>query len=159
MHPDISRLPSNAFYQGRIEDGPNMEQLTTRPWHSSDIFGIYKFFNINGNEEPGESNSLRNKAEAQTAKALYARLSHQYNHVDFEKRVGIISMYRAQVNELRYQFRTAFGAKILEDVDFGTVDGFQGQEKDIIILSCVRAGPGVERIGFLAGALIPWCFS
>jgi len=36
-------------------------------------------------------------------------------------------------------------------VDFNTVDGFQGQEKDIIVLSCVRAGPGLQSVGFLAG--------
>jgi len=32
---------------------------------------------------------------------------------------------------------------------FNTVDGFQGQEKDIIILSCVRSGPNLQTIGFL----------
>ena len=32
---------------------------------------------------------------------------------------------------------------------FNTVDGFQGQEKDIIILSCVRSGPNLHQIGFL----------
>lgn len=35
------------------------------------------------------------------------------------------------------------------DPSFNTVDGFQGQEKDIIILSCVRSGPNLSSIGFL----------
>ena len=35
---------------------------------------------------------------------------------------------------------------------FNTVDGFQGQEKDIIILSCVRSGPNLQTIGFLKDA-------
>ena len=35
---------------------------------------------------------------------------------------------------------------------FNTVDGFQGQEKDIIILSCVRSGPNLRTIGFLKDA-------
>ena len=40
------------------------------------------------------------------------------------------------------------GSNILNTIDVNTVDGFQGQEKDIIILSCVRGG--VDRgIGFL----------
>ncbi|KAJ7644131.1 AAA domain-containing protein [Roridomyces roridus] len=62
----------------------------------------------------------------------------------------VISMYRAQIVELRRQFTQAFGADVLHTVDFNTVDGFQGQEKTIIILSCVRAGPGLESIGFLS---------
>ena len=32
------------------------------------------------------------------------------------------------------------------------MDGFQGQEKDIIILSCVRSGPNLNSIGFLKDA-------
>lgn len=35
------------------------------------------------------------------------------------------------------------------NISFNTVDGFQGQEKDIIILSCVRSGPNLQTIGFL----------
>jgi senataxin len=36
-----------------------------------------------------------------------------------------------------------------DSLSFNTVDGFQGQEKDIIILSCVRSGPNLRSIGFL----------
>jgi len=77
-------------------------------------------------------------------------------------RVGIVSMYRAQIIELKHQFGKRFGKDILGRVDFNTVDGFQGQEKDIIILSCVRAGPGVRNIGFLSGeisSLVSSCYS
>ncbi|KAJ6619425.1 AAA domain-containing protein [Mycena sp. CBHHK59/15] len=63
---------------------------------------------------------------------------------------SVISMYRAQILELRRQFSQQFGSDVTQTVDFNTVDGFQGQEKDIIILSCVRAGPGLESIGFLS---------
>ncbi len=35
-------------------------------------------------------------------------------------------------------------------LSFNTVDGFQGQEKSIIIVSCVRSGPHLQSIGFLA---------
>lgn len=152
MHPDISRFPSKAFYENRIEDGPDMSTLTSRPWHTQPMFGTYKFFNVAGQEEAGSFNSIKNTSEVQIAKAIYQRLSREFKATGFTRRVGIVSMYRAQISELKRQFFQAFGESILENVDFNTVDGFQGQEKDIIILSCVRAGPGLRSIGFLAGS-------
>ncbi|TFK27976.1 hypothetical protein FA15DRAFT_612773 [Coprinopsis marcescibilis] len=150
MHPEISRFPSRAFYEGRIEDGPNMKELTTRPWHAQPVLGIFKFYNIKGNEDFNSFNSYRNVKEVKAAKALYTRLRREFKNLGMERRIGIVTMYNAQLQELRHQFTQEFGASVLDDVDFNTVDGFQGQEKDIIILSCVRAGPGVQRIGFLA---------
>lgn len=41
-----------------------------------------------------------------------------------------------------------FGVTCKAMIDVNTVDGFQGQEKDIIIMSCVRAGD--RGIGFLS---------
>ena len=60
-------------------------------------------------------------------------------------------MYRAQIVELRRLFEQRFGRELVGKIDFNTVDGFQGQEKDVIILSCVRAGPGLQSVGFLSG--------
>lgn len=53
------------------------------------------------------------------------------------------------MSQLKSRFQKRFGSRILDVIDFNTVDGFQGQEKDIIIFSCVRAGSG-RGIGFLA---------
>jgi len=44
---------------------------------------------------------------------------------------------------------TVLSCKTAKLYRFNTVDGFQGQEKDIIILSCVRSGPNLRTIGFL----------
>ncbi|OCH91849.1 hypothetical protein OBBRIDRAFT_886653 [Obba rivulosa] len=152
MHPDISRLPSQLFYDKRLQDGPDMAVKTRRPWHSHPKFGTYKFFNVSaGREEAGPSggHSLINRVEAQVAVALFNRLRQEFKAFDFDFKVGIISMYRGQIVELRRLFEQRFGAEISGTVDFNTVDGFQGQEKDVIILSCVRAGPGVQSVGFL----------
>ncbi|RDB14553.1 putative ATP-dependent helicase C29A10.10c [Hypsizygus marmoreus] len=151
MHPEISRLPSRVFYQGRLQDGPAMDVKTAQPWHSHPKFGTYRFFNVaKGLEEAGARSSLKNMGECHVAVALYSRLVKEFSTVDFSYRVGIVSMYRAQIVELRRLFEQRFGSQILEAVDFNTVDGFQGQEKDIIILSCVRSGPGLQSVGFLS---------
>ncbi|KAI9443210.1 SEN1 N terminal-domain-containing protein [Lactarius indigo] len=151
MHPDISQLPSRVFYKGLLKDGPKMAEKTARPWHESHLFGPYSFFNVvRGQESSGSSHSLMNQAEVQVAVALYARLLKEFSSVDFNFRVGVVSMYRAQILELRRAFESRFGSGVTNQVDFNTVDGFQGQEKDIIILSCVRAGPGLQNVGFLS---------
>ena len=151
MHPEISLLPSRVFYQGKLLDGTNMDVKTKQPWHLQEMFGPYKFFNVAGKEETGRSHSLINKYECQIAVALYARLCQEFSKFDFNFRVGVISMYRAQIDVLKRAFVQRFGQDIIGKILFHTVDGFQGQEKDVIILSCVRAGPGLQNIGFLAG--------
>lgn len=154
MHPDISQLPSHIFYQKRLLDGPDMASKTSKPWHSHTKFGTYRFFNVHGGQEQGTpGHSLKNATEAQIAVALYARLRKEYSAADLDYHVGIVSMYRGQVNELQRSFARRFGEDIRGKIHFNTVDGFQGQEKDIIILSCVRAGPGLQSVGFLSGEL------
>jgi senataxin len=128
-----------------------MDVKTTQPWHLQEMYGPYKFYNVAGQEESGHSHSLVNRAECQVAVALYARLRKEFSSFDFDFRVGVISMYRAQIGELKRAFVQRFGSDIIGKILFHTVDGFQGQEKDVIILSCVRAGPGLQNIGFLAG--------
>jgi senataxin len=151
MHPDISQLPSAIFYQGRLKDGPKMGEKTAQPWHTNPRFGSYRFFNVSKGLEESSGRSIKNLAECQLTMALYNRLQVEYSKVNFDFRIGVVSMYKAQITELRRQFEQRFGKDITNRVDFNTVDGFQGQEKDIIILSCVRAGPGLQNIGFLSG--------
>ena len=152
MHPQISQLPSRLFYQGRLLDGPDMDVKTKQPWQSHPKFGCYRFFNVTGGREEGTiGHSMKNVVEAQVSVALYARLRKEFASIDLDFRVGIVSMYRGQVLELKRVFERRYGEDIRGKIHFHTVDGFQGQEKDIIILSCVRAGPGVQSVGFLAG--------
>ena len=63
--------------------------------------------------------------------------------------VGIISPYRAQVQFLRKMVRaTEFFKPYRHLISVNTVDGFQGQERDVILISLVRANDNGE-IGFL----------
>ena len=155
MHPEISILPSRLFYNSRLEDGPDMAKKTAQPWHQDKLFGVYKFFSVNrGREDNNDKKSFYNMAECEVILALYERLRRQYSSYNFDFRVGVVSMYRAQLTQLRKKFEAKYGIQIKGKIDFNTVDGFQGQEKDIIILSCVRAGPGVNSVGFLAGIFV-----
>lgn len=76
----------------------------------------------------------------------------------FAGRIGIITPYKCQLSILRSRFSSVFGSSIIDDMEFNTVDGFQGREVDILILSTVRAAeqntvaPGItsSNIGFVA---------
>jgi len=151
MHPHISILPSRVFYNEKLLDGPDMAIKTKQPWHEHENFGVYKFFNISWGLEESNGHSIKNTAECKVAVDLYARLRQEFQSINFDFRVGVVSMYKAQIRTLRTLFVERFGKDIVSKIDFNTVDGFQGQEKDVIILSCVRAGPGLQTVGFLSG--------
>ncbi|KZT60309.1 hypothetical protein CALCODRAFT_465756 [Calocera cornea HHB12733] len=151
MHPEISALDSAMFYNSKLKDGPGMAEKTAQPWHTNPLFGPYRFFDVAGQEmKAGFGHSLVNDEEARSIADLYKRIRAEFPAVNFDYRIGIVTMYREQMFRLRRVFRDRFGEHALTAVDFNTVDGFQGQEKDIIILSCVRAGPNQSSVGFLA---------
>ncbi|KAF9123650.1 DEAD-box type RNA helicase [Mortierella sp. 14UC] len=150
MHPDISAFPSREFYLSLLRDGPNMANKTKAEWHRNPVFSPYRFFDVyDGKEETGLAQSHLNVAEAKAAVALLEGLCNGNPTLNFFRRVGVISPYKQQVRTLKDFFQRAFDKTILEAVDFNTVDGFQGQEKDIIIFSCVRASAN-GSVGFLS---------
>ncbi|KAJ1675825.1 DEAD-box type RNA helicase [Spiromyces aspiralis] len=151
MHPDISRFPSRLFYDSRLTDGPNMATKQAAEWHrtQNNLFPPFCFFDIHmGREKAGRSGSYTNEAEVEAAAALVERLCTSFPHINFGHRLGVITPYKEQLKALKRRFKARFKDKILDVIDFNTIDGFQGQEKDIIIFSCVRAGG--SGVGFLA---------
>ncbi|KAI8355760.1 AAA domain-containing protein [Mortierella sp. GBAus27b] len=150
MHPDISAFPSREFYKGLLKDGPDMAQKTLAEWHREPLSSPYRFFDVyEGREQTGLSHSQHNPIEAEAAAKLLEWICCSNPTLNFFRRVGVISPYKQQVRTLREYFQRIFDKGILEAVDFNTVDGFQGQEKDIIIFSCVRAS-ATGSVGFLA---------
>jgi superfamily I DNA and/or RNA helicase len=99
-----------------------------------------------------ENSSLSNESEAElTLLALQA----YYEMIGKERilgerlDVGIISPYRAQVQLLRKKLRRReFFKPFRPLITVNTVDGFQGQERDIIVISLVRSNDE-GQIGFL----------
>ncbi|KAH8386694.1 hypothetical protein KR093_001972 [Drosophila rubida] len=68
--------------------------------------------------------------------AIVLHLLRQLLEAGFEAgRIGVIAPYRAQVELLR-----KLSAQ-LGDVEFNTVDQYQGRDKDLIIYSCTKTGP------------------
>ena len=123
MHPSISQLPSKVFYNDQLKDGPDMSKKTGAVWHARDIFGPYRFFNVDGTELKAGT-STKNPQEALVAVELYRRLKADFSSkIDLSLRIGVISMYREQLWELKRKFTEAFGSTILEMIE--CVDSIQ----------------------------------
>ena len=100
----------------------------------------------------GESFGRINKAEAELTFLVleqYFQKIGKQRILDERLDVGIISPYRAQVQYLRRQLKKReFFKPYRSLISVNTVDGFQGQERDIILISLVRANDE-GQIGFL----------
>jgi len=149
MHPHISKFPSKHFYNSKIVNSMNMEKLRYQKWHEDKRFKPYQIINVEG-REAAFGTSLINQSEVDSIIALVRSLCDMNPDINFATRIGIITPYNGQSKLLKRKFNSVFGSKILHYIDINTIDGFQGQEKDIIIFSCVRAHPKTGSIGFVA---------
>ncbi len=141
MHPMIRYWPSIQFYQNRIMDGPNIvRRLSPFSTLNSKIHQPYSFIQTNG-QESAEGTSFCNQAESNLIAKYISFLSARHK-IDPKTQIGIISFYSGQVRLLQQQIPKQFKPRI------NTVDGFQGDENDIIIISFVRSNSR-NTVGFL----------
>jgi senataxin len=117
MHPFISELPSKVFYDGQLKDGEDMAEKTHAVWHQRNVYGPYRFFNVEGIEQK-RGTSTYNPAEGAAAVDLYMGLERDFGQkVNLSLRVGVISMYKEQVGELKRAFTRQYGEDILQKVE------------------------------------------
>ncbi|CAG8432785.1 518_t:CDS:2 [Diversispora eburnea] len=147
MHPEISKFPSLLFYNSELKNSEGLELSRKQPWHIKSIFAPYKFFEVKG-VMTYVKKSYSNPQEAKIAIRLVDRLVRDFPEIDFRGRIGVITPYKGQLSEIKRQFKSQLSQDLFADIEFNTVDGFQGKEKDLIIFSCVRAGEE-NSVGFL----------
>lgn len=148
MHEQIMRFSADEFYDGTLVAGPEVcahvlamiegmvpSELTQSPVEFIDTAGA----GYDEELEP-EGESRRNPQEAdlvcrQVERLIDAGLA--------AKDLAVIAPYAAQARLLRDRLRRAY-----PDLEIDTVDGFQGREKEAVLISLVRSNPACE-IGFL----------
>ena len=151
MNEQIMRFPSDYFYGGKLESAP---EIKYRSFLDYDIPMTWIDTNgIDGREEyVGETFGRINKAEAElTVSTLQQYLTKigKQRMLDERIDIGVISPYRAQVQYLKRLIkRKEFFKPFRHLISINTVDGFQGQERDIILISLVRSNDE-GQIGFL----------
>ena len=157
MNDDIMRFSSNYFYDGQVESAPTVKYRgildldVAMEWISPSENSEYSE-NSFKEQFIGESFGRINKDEAEltlnTLQQYFERIGKQ-RLLDERIDVGIISPYRAQVQYLRrLLMKREFFKPFRRQISVNTVDGFQGQERDIIVLSMVRSNDD-GQIGFL----------
>ena len=140
MHPDISGFSNKFFYQNKITD---MVKPEDRKIKTKFIKDHVMFIDIDGIEEE-ESKSFFNQKEIDATLSIIDSLFS--TSIDVEK-FGVISPYAAQVKKLRIRFKEQYNdPEKAPKVKFGSVDSFQGSQRDYIIITTVRSGIDV---GFL----------
>ena len=153
MNDDIMRFSSDWFYHGELESAPEVKYRSILDLDTPMTWIDTAQLDIEAHEElVGETYGRINRAEAQltidTLQQYFERLGRQ-RVVDERLDVGIISPYRAQVQLLRRMLRkSAYFKPLRHLISVNTVDGFQGQERDIIVISLVRSNDA-GQIGFL----------
>ena len=176
MHPLISEFPRNTFYKDLLKDGitaanRQMKGIPAEPVVFYDTHGEHPESFPLGKAKDANKFSYCNTGEAEIVRKLLIDLVC-VKGVSRSK-IGVISPYggqRALLSSIfvkdakinnkkqKVQMEKDFDALDLSEnvtintvagISISSIDAFQGREKDVIILSCVRSNAN-KRIGFVA---------
>ncbi|XP_054342442.1 5'-3' DNA helicase ZGRF1 isoform X6 [Pongo pygmaeus] len=138
-HPAISAIANDLFYKGSLMNGvTEIERSPLLEW-----LPTLCFYNVKGLEQIERDNSFHNVAEATfTLKLIQSLIASGIAG----SMIGVITLYKSQMYKLCHLLSAVdFHHPDIKTVQVSTVDAFQGAEKEIIILSCVRT----RQVGFI----------
>jgi len=134
MHPAIMEWPSRYFYGGQLIAGSQNRTSPLAPYtvFESTATEMYK----NG--------QIWNEVEAKHVAQIVSVVRRMTKSLS----VGVITYYQKQKSVISLELQNKrISTEGPDSVNVNTVDGFQGSERDVIIISCVRGGG--DSIGFL----------
>ncbi|QQS30876.1 MAG: AAA family ATPase [Sphingobacteriales bacterium] len=161
MNEKIMRFSSEEFYQTNLSAHPSVSEHTLTSLSDSiypELSKPFEFIDTAGcGFEEVQNPQTMSFSNPQEATLLLKYLSQILESIEFEQpdyagqvNIGIIAPYKEQVRLIETEimhYETL--VKYLPNISIDTVDGFQGQERDIIAMSLVRSNDRAE-IGFLA---------
>lgn len=151
MNEAIMRFPSEWFYNGELQAAPEIRHRgildydTPMTWIDTSEMEFHEEFigEIFGRINKPEGDLLLSELETYIKRIGETRVQNE--RIDF----GLISPYKAQVQYLRNKIKSrSFFRPFRDLITVNTVDGFQGQERDVVFISLVRANEN-GQIGFL----------
>ena len=152
MHSDIMKFSSQWFYGGNLVAAPDVESRgildydIAMEWIDTSDMDFAERTVSAGNSR---LNTLEGDFFIAELERYVQRIGVQRildERIDF----GLISPYKAQVKYLRSKIKKSAVLKpIKQQLSINTIDGFQGQERDVVMISLVRSNDD-GRIGFLS---------
>ena len=141
MRPEIRRLLEPIYHD--LEDHPSVKDRDHVPGMGDvDVY----FYWHDCNESQDDGTSLLNTREAEMIVGFTGYL--YFNGVDLKK-ITILTFYSGQKNYIARLLRKDVElGKIAGSIKVATVDSYQGEENEIVLLSLVRSNKQ-KRIGFL----------
>ena len=172
MSPSIAAFSSAIFYDTLLKSPTILSNIRRFPKPLDDAFPLgtsgrrgagVRFVNVGGcdKEQRGlrtiydtpktnEKRSYSNAAEAEQVMKTLEILSKDYSFNEQEQTIGIVSPYSSQVILLKKLLEdSSLADEFKELVEINSVDGYQGRERDVIILSTVRSNRK-HNVGFLS---------
>ena len=145
----IADFISTAFYGGQLHTAvhrTHRDELFTQPFAFVDTSTLSARSRAEtrsgkGQEAWGRTGYVNN-AEAD----LLVRLASHYHRLGAEW--AVIVPYRAQVDNLRRRLGPVVGGSAVVELNVGTVDSFQGGERDVILYGFTRSNEN-GNVGFL----------
>ncbi|MCD8134751.1 MAG: AAA domain-containing protein, partial [Parabacteroides gordonii] len=151
MHEDIMRFSSHWFYQDELKAAPEVSQRGILAYDTPVVW----FDTADCDFEEYRLSESMSRINKQEAVLLVEQLQTYIEKITKERVLdesidfGLISPYKSQVQYIRGLIkRNAFFKPFRKLITVHTVDGFQGQERDVIMISLVRANDQ-GNIGFL----------
>ncbi|XXG72118.1 hypothetical protein AAC387_Pa07g1280 [Persea americana] len=150
MHTSISSFPNAYFYNDKILDGPNVKDPSyKRKYLPARMYGSYSFINVDEGVEVFDRHSPKNVVEIALVLQLVRSLFKASRSSKQKVSVGVVCPYSAQVSEIQEKLGKTYEAYSYFTVSVKSIDGFQGGEKDVVIISTVRSN-GKGAVGFLS---------
>jgi len=154
MRPEICKISSSCFYDDKIKNGENViSEAWEKEWNKEEMGNKYgpvmfydvktSIFNIKDKSKTNKQkkNIYVNENEANGIFCFIRNFAKSFPNININESISVISPYNDQVALIKRKLKHDYpGIKV------NSVDSFQGQENDIILISTVRSK---DNIGFL----------
>jgi superfamily I DNA and/or RNA helicase len=150
MNEKINNFPSCEFYECKVKTYEEIKNITIKDLgiKEDDFFGGYEpyvFIDTKGKFLEAVKQGSPSKYNPKEAEYVLNLVKKFLENGAKEEYIGVITPYKDHEEYIK----NLFSKEKIEGIEVKSVDGFQGREKEIIIVSLVRANEN-EEIGFLS---------